>query len=220
MDIVTLTHGHPRYTELLAHIRADPELVAAMWRDAESTPDELDVPGNIWTVVCVDGTPAAWAAARIDGGRLKCHSNYEHPAHRGRGLYAAAYRHRNEHVVVPSPLDAFTYLYPQPIHLHLADGWLPTGRSGTGAYPDHTWHELIRPATTGDMSYEIRNDGRTVINELVNWTLAGSNVILERDGIPVARVIAYQPEPDPQPEARIVVRLADPGHEKGPGARS
>lgn len=142
--VATLAHGQPEYAALLDRIRADEWLVGRMWADAESRPDELDVPGTWWTVVVVDGAPAAWCAARLDGGVLKCHSNYEHPAHRGRGLYAAAYRERHQTVVATAAVPAVTYLFRQPIPLHEADGWYRTGLEGPGELPDHWWWQLRR----------------------------------------------------------------------------
>jgi hypothetical protein len=147
--IVTLTHGDQEYTALLDRIRADTALVAAMEADAESHPDELDVPGTWWSVALVERqgveVPAAWCAARVEGDLLKAHSNYEHPDHRGHGLYAAAYRERHRSVVVPSGLPTVTYLFPEPIALHEADGWVRTGVSGVSEM-GHQWAELRRPA--------------------------------------------------------------------------
>ena len=116
-----------------------------MWEDAESRPGELDEPGTSWTVALVAGEPAAWCAARVlDDGTLKCHSNYEVRAHRGLGLYEAAYRARHTNVVEWSGRPAVTYLFEQPIALHEADGWLRTGVSGPGELEGHTWWELRR----------------------------------------------------------------------------
>lgn len=145
-QVVTLTHEQPEYGQLLDLIRADPPLVARMWADAESQPAELDQPGTWWTVALVDDAPAAWCAARPAGDVLYCHSNYEHPRHRGRGLYAAAYRERHRHVIQPAGLDAVTYLFEQPIPLHEADGWQRTGPTGDGKVSGHRWWELRRPA--------------------------------------------------------------------------
>lgn len=144
---ITLAHGDSRYTGLLHQVRQDPVLVAAMWADAESRPEELDVPGTLWTVVLDGGALAAWCAARIAGDLLKCHSNYEVPARRGHGLYEAAYRARHAEVVLPAHLPAVTYLFPQPIPLHEADGWYRTGTTGVGEMSDHRWWELRRPFT-------------------------------------------------------------------------
>jgi hypothetical protein len=46
-EAITLAHGEQLYTDLLARIRRDADQVAAMWADAESVPDELDVPGTL-----------------------------------------------------------------------------------------------------------------------------------------------------------------------------
>jgi hypothetical protein len=152
MRVITLTHGQPGYAGLLDQIRRNPALVAAMWADAESRPDELDVPGTSWSVALVAGAPAAWCAARLqDHGTLKCHSNYEVWAYRGKGRYEAAYAERHRAVVVPAAVVAVTYLFEQPIALHEADGWRKTGLTGTSHEADepHPWWELHRPATPG-----------------------------------------------------------------------
>lgn len=144
MDIVTLTHGQPRYAELLARIEADDQLVGRMWQDAESRPSELDRPGTLWTVATVSGQPAAWCAARVEDGILRCHSNYEAPAYRRRGFYAAAYRQRHRDVVRRHRGQAVTYLFAEPVGLHLGDGWQRTGTEGAGELPGHWWYELRR----------------------------------------------------------------------------
>jgi hypothetical protein len=144
--VITLMHGSSAYARLLEQIRQDSELVAAMWSDAESHPDELDVPGTFWTITVDGGRPAAWCAARVVDGVLKCHSNYEVRACRGRGLYEAADRARHQRVVLPLAVPAVTYLFAQPIGLHEADGWHRTGLTGPGALDDHQWWELRREA--------------------------------------------------------------------------
>jgi hypothetical protein len=146
MQVVTLAHGQPQYADLLDEIRADTDLVRLMWEHAEACPSELDVPGTRWSVAVVDGVPAAWCAARVQDDILLCHSSYERPDYRGRGLYEAAYRRRHEDVVEMSGLPAVTYLFAQPLALHEADGWCRTGREGSGELDGHWWLELRRPA--------------------------------------------------------------------------
>ncbi len=158
----TLVHGDPDYTRLLTTIRRDPRLVAAMWDDAESRPDELDVPGTRWSVVHTGGSLAAWCAARVTGGVLKCHSNYEVREHRGGEAYEYAYRARHHATVAQSDLPSITYLFRRPIHLHEPDGWKPTGATGTGP-TGHQWWELRRPSPqevtgkTGDRARRAAN---------------------------------------------------------------
>ncbi len=143
---MTLKHGEQLYTDLLTRIREDTDLVAAMWAHAESRPDELDRPGTYWTVTLLDdGTPAAWCAARIqDDATITCHSNYEVPAHRGRGRYTAAHQGRHRDVLLAYKLPAVTYLFAQPIALHKAHGWYLTGPTGPGELAGHQWWELRR----------------------------------------------------------------------------
>jgi hypothetical protein len=146
-----LRHGEQWYTDLLGRIRQDQALVTAMWQDAEGHPDELDVPDTYWSVTILDdGTPAAWAAATVlDDGTIKSHSNYEVREHRGRGLYTMAYHARHTNVFLAYQLPAVTYLYPQPVDLHLADGWVkdtaPDASGTSVSYaggPVHHWQRL------------------------------------------------------------------------------
>ncbi len=148
-ETLILSHGEQLYTTLLDRLRADLDVVAAMWDDAESRPDELDQPHTIWSVVVLeDGAPAAWCAATIrDDGTIKCHSNYETRAWRDHGLYADAYQARHRHVVLAYGVPAVTYLFAQPIGLHEADGWTRTGQHGPGVLPGHHWWELRHEGT-------------------------------------------------------------------------
>ncbi|MBQ1047820.1 hypothetical protein KBX50_04975 [Micromonospora sp. C51] len=154
IEVITLVHGTPHFGALLARTRADPELIERMWVDAECTPDELDVPGTWWSVAVLhDGSRlAAWAAARVDGGVLKCFANYEVPGiGRELGLYRDVYRERHRSVVLRMGLPAVTYLFAEPIPLHLADGWYRTGLQGeseTTGTVTHTWQELRREPTS------------------------------------------------------------------------
>lgn len=145
--IITVEIGHPRYEDLLGPVRAEAALLRQMWLDAESALDEA--PGKQWVVAVVDGRAGAWAAAYVKDGTLHCVNSYE--VVRGRGLYAAAYRHRHDTIVAPWTGLAVTYVYDQPLPLHLADGWrLVQSGVSTVDEPDgdgkteHRWHELRR----------------------------------------------------------------------------
>lgn len=121
------------------------QALTLMWDDAEGTVAELDIPETRWTVVLTeDNRPAAWCAARIEAdGTLKCHSNYETRAHRGRRLYRDAYHGRHRDVILTYNRPAVTYLFAEPIRLHEADGWHQTGQTGTGI-TGHRWWQLRR----------------------------------------------------------------------------
>jgi hypothetical protein len=147
-ELVNVWQGHPRYEELIGQIRNDATLREQMWLDAEHRFEE--VPGKVWSVAAVrDGdhwVPAAWAAARVEGGALLCSDNYERRDYRGRGLYAQAYAHRHRTVVLQICLPARTFIFAQPRGLHEADGWVLTGLSKTShaAGIPHDWWELRR----------------------------------------------------------------------------
>lgn len=150
-DVITTIYGSQRYMALLDRIRADPATVAAMWEDAEGRPGELDIPGTRWSVaVSPSGDPMAWCAARVVGGVVLCHSNYERREYRGCGFYAQAYRQRHAMILAPLALPAVTYLYPEPIPLHTADGWMfDDGEHSSGVStahpggPPHHWQRLV-----------------------------------------------------------------------------
>lgn len=145
-EIYNVRQGDDRYEQFIGQIRADRQLQADMWADAEH--ELIELPGKSWTVVAVDGTPVAWAAARveqIDGTRvLKCSDNYERRGvGRDRQLYRLAYTYRHTTIVEPTRLPAVTYLFAQPMPLHEADGWRRTGLTGTSEH-GHDWWELRR----------------------------------------------------------------------------
>jgi hypothetical protein len=151
-QIVTVEIGHPRYEELLGPLRDDDQLSRSMWWDAESRLDET--PGKRWVIAVVDdmgrSVAAAWAAAVTVDGQLKCCNNYERREYRGRGLYAAAYEHRHRIIVEPSELPCVTYIFREPLQLHLDDEWRVTGE-GDSVVPDappHHWYELRRGVET------------------------------------------------------------------------
>lgn len=148
-ELVTVWVGHPRYEELVGPLRADADLLATMWQEAESRLDEA--PGKRWCLAVVehDGqlVAGAWAAAIVlPDGTLKCTNSYERPNFRGHGLYMAAYRHRHSTIVRRHGGPAITYVYAQPLGLHLADGWNITdeGDSDEPDAPSHHWYELRR----------------------------------------------------------------------------
>jgi hypothetical protein len=141
MIVQTLTHGDRRYTALLARIRAAPGLEQHMLSDAESTPAELDVPGTLWAVVTISGEPTAWSA--LTGG--KAHSNFERRGYRGRGFYRDAFLARQAEIVrLGQPVE--TFIFPQPVALHLAAGWRidPATRGQSSPFPGGPVHEWQR----------------------------------------------------------------------------
>lgn len=155
VELLTVCAGDPAYAELLDPVRADRALMARIWADSESTMPEES--GKVWCVAAVwaggHRHAGAWCAAyeTVDDGEptLKCCDSYE--LLRGRGLYAAVYAHRHREVVLPAAtrgLPALTYVFAQPLPLHLADGWHVTdeGDSAEPGIEPHRWYELRRPA--------------------------------------------------------------------------
>jgi hypothetical protein len=149
-ELVTCQTGDGAYAELLGPVVADPDLLAQMWADAEADRGELVAPGTTWVIAAVHAGgrrhPAAWAGATVieeDGQQvLKLVCSYEVPAWRGRGLYALAYAERHRTIVEPWSGPAVTYIFAQPLALHLADGWTVTGEGISN--DGHAWYELRR----------------------------------------------------------------------------
>ncbi len=150
LDVITLTPEHPEYGAFMAILNSEP-LRTQWWNDAESGVE----PGISYSMVLVDDQPAAWAGwyISLSGPRLlRCCNNYVRRDYRNRQpeLYELAYRHRHQHVVLRFGLPAITYLFPEPIPLHLADGWeYGTGRNAFGTSspytggPVHHWRRLV-----------------------------------------------------------------------------
>lgn len=147
LRIVNLSPPDRGYGRLVRVLESEP-LRTQWWRDAESEHE----PGTSYVVALVAGEPAAWAGWRLQpDGVLKCCNNYVRRGYRDRtpDLYALAYAARHRDVVLRLGAPAETYLYPEPIPLHEADGWVrdtSPGGSGTshafeGGEPHH-WQRL------------------------------------------------------------------------------
>ena len=148
-EIVQLTLVDDRYEQVIRPILDDAELMAQIWADAETRMEEASE--KQWFVaVSTPGDQAlAWCAARLElqNGQLTmvCEANYERRGiGRAKGLYAAVFEERQqylEHLGLP----CVTYIFDQPLQLHLDAGWLPSGAEGIsseeGVEPHH-WQEL------------------------------------------------------------------------------
>lgn len=147
LRIVNVSPFAPWYQQLVALLESEP--LRTQWHtDAESVHE----PGTSYMVALVDDVPAAWAGWRIEAdGVLRCCNNYVRHGYRGRTpeLYAAAYKARHRDVVLRLGVPAETFLYPEPMPLHEADGWVRDGSpDGSGQSrpfqdgPIHHWQRL------------------------------------------------------------------------------
>ncbi|HWB38354.1 MAG TPA: hypothetical protein VHA75_20240 [Rugosimonospora sp.] len=144
VEVLILRQGDARYEEMFGQLRADRALLADLWAAAESRLDEH--PGKTWIVAVEAGVPVAWCAYEPtdeQGAEVKCVDSYERREAWGRGLYARVFwaRHR-----LIRRAEAITYVFAQPLGLHLSAGWRITGegdRSEPGI-PSHHWYELRR----------------------------------------------------------------------------
>lgn len=137
----------PQYRRLVRLMASEP--LRTQWHnDAESE----HVDGVSYVVALVGGEPAAWAGWRIErDGTLRCWNNYVRHGYRDLDpdAYASVYAARHRDVVLRLGVPAETYLYPEPIPLHLADGWVidpsPEASGTSHPYPDgpvHHWRRL------------------------------------------------------------------------------
>ncbi len=148
MQVRHIAAGH----ELLDVLNSEP-LRTEWWDDAESEHE----PGVAYLMVLARGPhgwliPAAWAGYRIEdeagSAVLRCCNNYVRRGFRDRTpeLYSVAYRARHRLVVSKFGLPAVTYLVPEPIALHEADGWerdpTPLGSGQSPVNPEHHWQRL------------------------------------------------------------------------------
>lgn len=149
IEIMKVQVGDPQYEQVIGGLRADADLLAYMWQAAESRLDEH--PTKVW-IVAVDpnGRALAWCAYQpVGDGVVTCVNSFERPEVWGRGLYATVYAARHQLI---RWFDAVTYVYDQPLPLHLADGWVPfeEGWSSEPDAPSHHWTGLRRPADPHD----------------------------------------------------------------------
>ena len=137
------------YEPLIGSLREDSALLATMWQEAESRLDEAPEGApyvKMWWVTLAPNTsePAAWAALVLGAsGEVVCCNNYERGEWRGLGLYEQAYRRRHA-ILAALGMPAVTYIFAQPLALHLADGWRITGQGDSAemGVPSHHWYEL------------------------------------------------------------------------------
>lgn len=147
MNILHLLPGSDVYAWFTAELSAEP-LRTQWWTDAESSVD--DPADASYLVAVVDRQPAAWAGYVVDfaAGELRCCNNYIRRGHTP-DLYEAVFRARHDQVVVPAGMPAVTYLFPEPIPLHLAYGWrVDVGPGAAGMSrpfpggPLHRWQRM------------------------------------------------------------------------------
>lgn len=141
-EIIEIREGHPRYEEILRPVTSDADLLAQIWADAESAMEEHPQK-TWWFAVATDGEALAWCAVQpvAEDGRvvMKCTDSYER---RGRGrdnaLYREVFAARN---VALGHMACVTYVFDQPVRLHLEHGWELTGVDGVSD-DGHHWQEM------------------------------------------------------------------------------
>ncbi|SNT66285.1 hypothetical protein SAMN05421812_13632 [Asanoa hainanensis] len=158
-EIVVIRPGDNRYERVMSTLRADRPLLRRMWREAESRLDEHR--RKTWVVAVGAGDRAlAWCAYEpFARGCVKAVNSFERPEVWGQGLYERVYNVRHQLIRYRR---ALTFIFDQPLPLHLRDGWVPVadGWSSEPDAPSHHWNELRRPA---DQSHRGVGDAALVL---------------------------------------------------------
>lgn len=146
-EILILRQGDPLYEPIIGGLRADTDLLDYMWQAAESRLDEHA--DKVWIVAARNGRALAWCAYEPSAGHadagVKCTNSFERPECWDEDLYGIVYQARHE---IIRHYRALTYVYGEPLPLHLWDGWtqVDDGWSGEPDAPSHHWYALLRDA--------------------------------------------------------------------------
>lgn len=146
VEILILRHGDPRYEPVLAAMRSDQALLADLLTAAGSRLPEHE--HKVWVIAVRGGRALAWCAYEPSdepGTTLKLVDSYERPESWDDDWYADVYQVRHE---LTRWYACVTYVYVDPLDLHLADGWQITaeGDSDEPGSEPHRWYRLVRPA--------------------------------------------------------------------------
>jgi hypothetical protein len=136
--IVITGPGRPGYN-LVTGLRDDPRVRTYARRAADC--DLAEQPGKTWVLAVDERGVAAWCAYHPDAEGLRCVDSVELPRAWGSGAYREAFLARHELVRRQA---CTTYVYADPLALHLAHGWVVDGEGPVG--DGRTWYRLVRPA--------------------------------------------------------------------------
>lgn len=145
MDIITVRIGDPDYERYLGPILDAPE--PEIWADAEidmRRQSQTD-PDKRWWLAVRDGEVLAWCAlwtANCGGYDWECGHNYER---RGQGRECGAYRRvflARQAWISPRRKPCTTWVFDQPVGIHLAHGWTRTCVYGVSEHGHH-WQKLV-----------------------------------------------------------------------------
>lgn len=155
-EIVTIAVDSPEFGQLFGDLLADRDFADQMWRDSETTVADLlgvktanPAGPKLLTVAVVDGAPAAWAGHQVvveDGETVvKATDSYDRPPFWHLDLYPAVYAARQvliEALCCELGVDAVTYVYVDPLWLHV--GWriVESGVSRVEGLDAHRWYLL------------------------------------------------------------------------------
>lgn len=155
-EIVTVEVGSANFDGLFRDLLTDHDFADQMYRDSETTVADLlgiktEYPcgPKLLTVAVVDGQPATWAGHQLvveDGETVvKATDSYDRQPFRHLRLYPGVYAARQllvEALCEERGVDAVTYVYIDPLWLHI--GWTLRG-FGTSRVPGldpHDWYLL------------------------------------------------------------------------------
>jgi hypothetical protein len=142
--IVTCQMGQEFYSRYVSPMLANPP--AEVWADAEIGLTTAEHPEKVWWLAVDENERvlafcAAWPG---EGGDTECGHNYE-LGHRERTerhwptVFAA-----RQLWLLHMGVSAYTYIFDQPLELHLAHGWRLDGDEGVSEL-DHHWQRLVWP---------------------------------------------------------------------------
>lgn len=154
--IVTIEVGSPEFADLFGELLTDRDFADQMWRDSETTVADLlgvktahPVGPKLLTVAVVDGQPAAWAAhqvVEVEGVTVvKATDSYDRPPFWHLELYPAVYAARQvliEALCRELGVDAVTYVYVDPLWLHVGWTLVESKVSRVEGLEAHRWYLL------------------------------------------------------------------------------
>lgn len=142
MQIITTRLGEDTYERWLGPILDAPP--PEIWADAEHDMRRTAQmhPDKIWWIAIDDGRVLAWCAAWPgDGGEIVCGENYER---RGPGRRLGAWQQvfaARQRWLRQQKRATVTWIFDQPVGVHLSAGWQRTGEQGVSEHGHH-WQKL------------------------------------------------------------------------------
>jgi hypothetical protein len=145
IEIICTRVGMASYRRYLGPLLDNPP--PEIWADAEIDMRTAEDPGKLWWLVvdpagAVLAQCAAWPHPDPRRREWKCGHNYEHGHRKRRKRYWPKVFAARQAWLIEHKLTATTYIFDQPLAVHLAAGWTLTGEHDISEQGHH-WQELI-----------------------------------------------------------------------------